>query len=91
MRTDSNVFDVRSGFTLLFKLSMNLLCSFDSGLGMKFGCSIKLAKSSAIKEDRPTRIGDFEENILHYIASIWPLKLEFISFEKDIIESPDGS
>ncbi len=34
---DSNVFDVFGGFVSLFKVSVDVFCGFDGGLGMEFG------------------------------------------------------
>jgi len=35
-------------------------------------------------------VGDFEEDVLHHVAAVGPLELEFPAFEQHVVEAPCG-
>lgn len=36
-------------------------------------------------------VGDLEKDILHHVAAVWALELEFLAAEVDVVETPDWS
>lgn len=81
MRADGDFFYVSRCFSTRFQLRMNVFCRLNSGLRVEFRCSEGQPTPRRLESEWFTWIGDLEENILHHVAAVWTLELEFFAFE----------
>jgi hypothetical protein len=85
----SDGLDVGSRLALRLEEVVNLLRGLDGGLRVELGCDV--LAGSFVTDNRLTRVGNLEENVLHDIASVGTLELELFALEEDIVETPDRS
>lgn len=93
VRADRDVFDVGGGFAAGGELRVDVFGGFDGGLGVEFGWEGEVWSVGGVVEEEEgglTGIGDFEEDVLHYVAAVGSLKFEGFAFEEHVVEAPDG-